>query len=625
VSDPGDLAPRALATQALATSSRVPREARLPFPSEARLRTMTLSTDIAQAILDGFDKHYSLFRETSFKAKDRFERAAWSEVRAAQRERIGMYDLRVEEAVAAVTARFPNAGREEALWKRIKVEFIGLLYETEHKQPECAETFFNSVSRRLLDRRYYDNELIFARPAMSTEHLDGEAPAYRSYYPESPDLTESFRAIIKSFGLRCEMQDLERDLSFIKRAIEEKYPDGWSHHKNFQIQVLSSLFFRNKAAYIVARAINGASVFPVVVPLLQDGEGKVYVDTLLLDSQEVGRVFTLGRAYFMVDMEVPSAFVDFLASIAPTKPKAELYTLTGLQKQGKTLFFRDLQQHLRHSSDTFVLAPGTKGMVMLVFTLPSYPYVFKVIRDWFEPPKDTDRKIVEEKYDYVKLADRVGRMADTLEFAHVAFPKDRVDPALLDELLRLAPKTVEVDSDQLVINHLYIERRLTPLDLFLRSADEEKARAAIIEYGNAIRELAGANVFPGDLLLKNFGVTRYGRVVFYDYDELCELTDCRFRRLPTARHEDDEIASDPWFVVESNDIFPEQFPTFLLPPGRPREIFMETHADLADAGTWNALQERVRAGLQDDLFPYPQEIRFCHRFAAAAAAGVAAE
>jgi isocitrate dehydrogenase kinase/phosphatase len=582
---------------------------------------MTLSTDIAQAILDGFDKHYSIFRETSLKAKERFERADWSAVREAQKLRIGMYDQRVAEGVEAVTSRFPDAGREEALWRRIKLEFIGLLYEVEHKQPECAETFFNSVARRLLDRRYYNNTFIFGRPAMSTEHLDGDEPAYRSYYPEGTDLTEAFRSILASFELRDEFRDLERDLDYLRRAIDEHFPDGWNRHRNFQIQVLRSLFFRNKAAYVVGRVINGASTYPVVVPLLKDDEGKVYVDTLLLDAINVGRVFSLGRAYFMVDMEVPSAYVDFLASIAPTKPKAELYTLVGLQKQGKTLFFRDLQQHLRHSSDTFVLAPGTKGMVMLVFTLPSYPYVFKVIRDYFEPPKDADRAIVEAKYDFVKQHDRVGRMADTLEFQHVAFPSDRLDKELLAELQKLAPSQLEVvegnleGPGQIVIQHLYIERRLMPLNLYLENIDDTRMRDALAEYGNCVRELAGANIFPGDLLLKNFGVTRYGRVVFYDYDELCELTECRFRRMPTPRHEDDEMASDPWFNVEKNDIFPEQFPTFLIPPGKPRDIFMSVHAELADAGYWIAQQQRVQAGIQDDLFPYAQEIRFSKRYA----------
>jgi isocitrate dehydrogenase kinase/phosphatase len=291
--------------------------------------------------------------------------------------------------------------------------------------------------------------------------------------------------------------------------------------------------------------------------------------------------------------------------------------MLGLGKQGKTLFFRDLEQHLRRSTDTFVLAEGTKGMVMVVFTLPSFPYVFKIIRDWFAPPKDTDRKSVEERYKFVKLNDRVGRMSDTLEYAHVAFPKDRLDKALIAELEKLAPSILESDGDRIIIQHLYIERRLVPLDVYLsdpRNADGAKQRDAIDEYGHALKELAAANIFAGDLLLKNFGITRYGRVVFYDYDELCALTDCRFRTMPRARDDGEEMAAEAWFNVEPGDIFPEQFPTFLFPPGPQRAIFLELHADLAAAAFWRRQQERLRAGIEEDLFAYSEGCRFVRRF-----------
>ena len=206
-------------------------------------------------------------------------------------------------------------------------------------------------------------------------------------------------------------------------------------------------------------------------------------------------------------------------------------------------------------------------------------------------------------------------MADTLEFAHVAFPRARFDPSLLAELLRVAPNVVELAGDQLILEHLYIERRLTPLNLYLANPENEAQIAeALGEYGNAIRELANANIFPGDLLLKNFGMTRYGRVVFYDYDEICNLTDCRFRPMPRPRDDEEEMGSEPWYNVEKNDVFPEQFPTFLVPPGRPRQIFMEHNADLADAGFWTRAQERVREGVVEDLFPYAQEIRFENRY-----------
>jgi isocitrate dehydrogenase kinase/phosphatase len=573
---------------------------------------MTLATDIASTIRDGFDKHYSIFRRTSASAKGLFEAGNWAGVREASRVRIEMYDQRVAEAVAIVRERFPEAVRDESIWPAVKLAYIGLLHE--HRQPECAETFYNSVACHVLDRRYYRNEYIFRRAAISTEHLDGDEPTYRCYYPAKDGLRNTMLAALSSFGLKSPWQDIDRDLRNLVHAIRERFPGKWRMHPNFQIQVLSSLFFRNKAAYVVGRALNGNEEYPFVIPLLKASDGSVYLDALLLRRENIGRVFSLARAYFLVDMEVPSAYVDFLQALLPNKPRAELYTIIGLQKQGKTLFFRDLMEHMKHSSDTFVTAPGTKGMVMVVLTLPSFPYVFKIIRDWFEPPKDTDKRRVQEKYQMVKHHDRAGRLADTLEYSNVALPLHRFEPALIEEIQRVAPSAISISGDELVIHHVYIERRMIPLDMYIRDADDERLEHCVSEYGATIKELAGANIFPGDMLLKNFGVTRYGRVVFYDYDEIALLTDCTFRRMPSASDAEEESSAEPWFAVSPNDIFPEELPNFLFPPGRARDVFLELHGDLADPAFWVATQERILAGIQDDIFPYPQDLRFGNRY-----------
>jgi isocitrate dehydrogenase kinase/phosphatase len=569
---------------------------------------MTIALDIARTIRDGFDKHYRLFRATSAEAKNRFERSDWASVRAASKARIQMYDQRVNEAVAVLRDRFPVVARDESLWPEIKLVYIGLLHD--HRQPECAETFYNSVACRVLDRRYYRSENIFWRPAISTEHLDGNEPTYVCYYPTKKGLRSTVRAVLTSFGFDGPFRDLDRDVRNIVQSVREHFPGPRKVSPNFQIQVLSSLFYRNKAAYLVGRAINGPEIYPIVIPLLKDEKGAIYVDALLLKAETIGRVFSLARAYFMVDMEVPSAYVAFLQTILPSKPKAEFYTMIGLQKQGKTHFFRDIMEHMKHSTDTFVPAVGTKGLVMVVFTCPSFPYVFKVIRDWFEPPKQGDRRRVVEKYLLVKYHDRAGRMADTLEYSNVALPLNRFDPELVEELRRVAASCVEIDGDRLVIKHVYIERRMTPMDVFIRDADESALRHCIKEYGAAIKELASANIFPGDMLLKNFGVTRYGRVVFYDYDEIALLTEVNFRRLPEATTDDEETSGEPWFSVSPNDVFPQELPTFIFAPGPARDIFMELHADLADPAFWIATQDRIHANIQDDVFPYPQDIRF---------------
>ena len=545
-------------------------------------------------------------------AKTLFERAAWAEMRSLARERIQMYDRRVQEAVDAVLERFPEAQRDEALWPAIKLAYIGLAHD--HKQPECAETFYNSVACQVLHRRHYHNEFIFWRPAVATEHLEGEAPTYRCYYPLKDGLRNTLKEIAASFALANRWEDLPRDLLSVVRALRRHFPRPMRARPSLQIQVHGALFFRNKGAYVVGRVINAHRELPFAVPILQNERGELYLDALLVGESQLLVLFSFARAYFFVDMEVPAATVSFLRLLMPRKARAELYMSVGLAKQGKTLFYRDLHYHLRHSSDHFVEAPGIKGMVMLVFTLPSFPYVFKLIRDRFAPPKDTDRQAVMDKYLMVKLHDRVGRMADTLEYSLVALPLARFDPALVEELKRECSSIIEFDGEELVIGHVYIERRMQPLNLHVeelkRDGDIERLGAALRDYGNAIKELAGAGIFPGDMLLKNFGVTRHERVVFYDYDEIQPMTDMTFRRIPAPRSYEDEVAAEPYWSIGPTDVFPEQLERFLVADPRAREIFLGYHRDLLDPAFWNDKQARVRAGIQEDVFPYPEEARF---------------
>ena len=383
---------------------------------------------------------------------------------------------------------------------------------------------------------------------------------------------------------------------------------------NCQIQVLYSAFYRNKTAYIIGKAINGYQEYPFTLAVRHTPSGKLFIDTLLLDPWRISVLFSLSRAYFMVEMEVPSGYVQFLRSIMPNKPRSELYTMLGLGKQGKTMFFRDLVSHLRHSNDQFIIAPGIRGLVMLVFTLPSYPYVFKIIKDVFGASKNMDRATVKRKYLMVKHVDRVGRMADTLEFSYAALPLSRFHPDLLEELSRLAPTSFELDGDSVVIKHLYIERRMTPLNIHLEHESDEGVEHAVREYGNAIREMAIANIFPGDMLWKNFGVTRYGRVVFYDYDEIEYMTDMNFRAIPPAPYEEMEMAAEPWYSAGPMDVFPEEFGTFLLGTPRIRKAFLKHHRDLLAPDFWRKAQDSIRSGHVEDFFPYPQELRFCHLY-----------
>ncbi|WP_119289676.1 bifunctional isocitrate dehydrogenase kinase/phosphatase [Azohydromonas sediminis] len=570
------------------------------------------AVEIAQALLDGFNRHYRLFREASAAAKQRFERADWHGQQRAQRERIEFYDKRVDEAAERLQREFAASSLPMDVWQQVKLHYIGLL--TNHHQPELAETFFNSVTTKILHRSYFRNDFIFVRPAISTEYIENDEPAatptYRAYYPTLATMRETLLRIIHNFQLAVPFENLERDVDHVLAAMQAEFGNV-RLRANFQIQVLSSLFFRNKGAYVVGKIVNGFNEVPFALPILHAPDGKgLVIDTVLFGEDDLLLVFSFARAYFMVDMEIPSAYVQFLRSLMPRKPRSEIYSALGLQKQGKNMFYRDFLHHLRHSSDRFRIAPGIKGMVMLVFDLPSFPYVFKVIKDFYPPQKDTTREQIKAKYLLVKSHDRVGRMADTLEYSNVAFPRARFEPELIQELRHFCPSLLEDDGDVLVIKHLYIERRMIPLNIYLQDASPQQIEHAVIEYGNAIKDLVAANIFPGDMLWKNFGVTRHGKVVFYDYDEIEYVTDCNFRRVPPPRCEEDEMSGDVWYSVGPHDVFPETFGPFLLGNPAVRDVFMRHHADLLDPAFWQGHKERIAAGHVHDVFPYDPSRRF---------------
>jgi isocitrate dehydrogenase kinase/phosphatase len=605
-----------------------------------------LAYGIAKAMMDGFNRHYQLFRTESQRAKHRFETADWHGQQRAQRERIEFYDLRVKEATARLEKEFKAGEQPMDVWQQVKLHYIGLLVD--HHQPELAETFFNSVTTKILHRTHFHNDFIFVRPAVSTEYIENDEPAakptYRAYYPTRENLGATIVRLIDNFQLQWPFENLERDAGYVLEAINSRLHQV-TLRANFQIQVLSSLFFRNKGAYVVGKIINGFNEVPFALPILHNRAGKLMIDACLFGEDDLQALFSFARAYFMVDMEVPSAYVQFLRSLMPRKPRNEIYNALGLAKQGKTLFYRDFLHHLKHSSDKFRIAPGIKGMVMLVFDLPSFPYVFKLIKDYYPPQKDTTRAQIKGKYLLVKQHDRVGRMADTLEYSEVAFARDRFEDELIAEIREFAPSQLEISDrdgdghEEVIIKHLYIERRMIPLNIYLQEAFDageaagtdsvaagharDQIARAVIEYGNAIKDLVAANIFPGDMLWKNFGVTRNGKVVFYDYDEIEYITDCNFRKIPEARNEEEEMSGEVWYRVGPKDVFPETFGPFLLGNPAIRDVFMKHHGDLLEASFWDAHKVRIQAGHVFDVFPYEREKRFARRHPPAAPAAQA--
>ncbi len=551
-----------------------------------------------------YEKYARGFEEITRRAQNRFEWRDWAGAQADGTERLTLYKTHLDAAVADVHDILEDGVMERTVWAAMKSEHARCA--TGRPDAELAETFFNSVTRRVFSTVGVD-------PAI--EYLDRSPPRHAgadlticdTYHATSVDAA-LVRRILQALPWSVPYAQLERDGALVAELIDAHIRKALGKSGPLELDVVRSIFYRNKGAYLVGRIRAGANVIPLVLPLLHAERG-IVVDAVLMTSDEASVVFGFSWTYFRVEAPHPRALVDFLATIMPLKLVHELYTSIGYNKHGKTELYRNLMRHLEEPDAGFAFAEGDEGMVMAVFTLSSFNVVFKAIKDSFGAPKNTTRRAVMDKYHFVFVRDRVGRLADAQEFEHLEFPRRCFPNELLDYLVRVAGATIRIEGDRVIARHLYTERRVTPLNLYLQNADETAGRDAVIEYGNAIKDLAAADIFTGDMLLKNFGVTRNGRVICYDYDELCLLSECRFRRIPEPVSPEDEFSAEPWFYVGDQDVFPEEFKAFLVPPGRLRNAFLEAHGDLLDPAFWQDVQRRLAAGEVVDVFPYRREAR----------------
>ncbi len=557
----------------------------------------------AAAIRAAHERWIHGFDEITGRARERFEQRNWRGAQADATTRLALYRIHLDAAVADARDILGDAVLERTLWAAVKARHSEGL--AGRPDAEVAQTFFNSVTRRIFST-------VGADPAI--EYLDPAAPAGAEVDPELverhvvPEMDAgAVRRILEAYRWSVPYAQLDRDAAQVAAIVRDRLA-GSPDAPPVTVDMLRPVFFRNKGAYLVGRITRGDLVLPIVLPLIHAERG-IVVDAVLMTEDEASVVFGFSWSYFRVVAPRPRAMVEFLGSIMPLKRVDELYTAIGFSKHGKTELYRSLMQDLEHPEARFAFAEGEEGMVMAVFTLPSFNVVFKIIKDSFGAPKNTTRQAVMDKYHFVFVRDRVGRLADAQEFEHLEFPRRCFPQDLLDYLLAVAGATVRVEGDRVIIRQLYTERRVTPLNLFLRRADEAAACEAVLDFGNAIKDLAAADIFTGDMLIKNFGVTRHGRVICYDYDELCLLSECRFRRLPQPSSLEEEFSAEPWFHVGEMDVFPEEFRAFLVPPGKARDAFLAAHGNLLDVELWQSVQRRLASGEVFDVFPYRRSAR----------------
>lgn len=576
---------------------------RQPFFAILPNTTMILREKVetaAHIIQKGFEDYRTQFMQITRRAKSRFERRNWHGIQYDSRERLELYKKVLRDTMTELKRELDMSDR--LLWKLLKPAY----YELVKARPdhELAETFYNSLTRKIFTTQGVDAGIEFVSTHDEPGVNHNATDIVNVYELNKSSTYHIIKKIFDDYRFFVKYDKPDYYIHVISNRIKEKLTEEFDSFDFDRIEMLKPVFYRNKGAYIIGRIIKDNRPIPFALALLNPFDTGIVIDAVLLSSNELSVVFSFTRSYFLVDIENTSELMKFLKSIMPSKRRSELYTSIGCEKHGKTVLYREINKHIEQSYDNFVIAPGIRGMVMDVFTLPTMNIVFKIIKDKFEPPKNITRQGVMDKYRLVFLHDRVGRLADAQEFEYLCYDRSRFDEKLLEELLRIAKQSIAVEDDKVIIKHCYIERKMVPLNIYINEANEEDATDAIIDFGNAIKELAAANIFPGDLLLKNFGVTRHGRVVFYDYDELCLVTDCNFRRIPESLNHDDEMSGEPWYSVGENDIFPEELKRFIIAPGKFRDILCENHGDLFTVEFWLNMQQRQVKGEIIDVYPY---------------------
>ena len=581
-----------------------PPTAHSPQPTTYSSPRDTLVEECAAALVAAFAHYNDEYRGITRRAPRRFEERDW---RGSQRdavERIELYDKCINRAVAQMRARMGEDVSERALWSSIKRRFTELIEAFSDR--EFDKTFFNSVTRKTFGTVGVDAAVEFV--ALDLDPIgEIKSPIDTNVYLNRGSLELLFEEVLADFRFRTPYLDFDRSIRVITNEVRAQCEvDSDAARPPLEvekIEFIRSVFYQMTRAYLVGRISGKDWVRPFVLAFKNTDSG-VLVDAVMMDESTASILFSFTRSYFHADLQHVGKAVVFLKSILPRKPISELYTVLGRAKQGKTERYRELFRHLQRSSDQFVHAPGDRGLVMICFTLPSFDVVFKIIRDKFAYPKNVLREEVLQKYELVFKHDRAGRLVDAQEFKRLSFPKARFAPELIEELRAEAGNTVKFEDDEIVIGHTYIERRMTPLNLYIRNATREDAERAVLDYGQCIRDLAVTNIFAGDLLLKNFGVTRHGRVIFYDYDELCAVTDCRFRDIPKARDDEDEMRAEAWFHVNDNDVFPETFIQFLGFDEHLKSTFLHVHGEVLTADWWRGIQHRIKEGDVLEVLPY---------------------
>ena len=570
----------------------------------------------ARLTLDGFESFNAVFRTISRRAQQRFETKDWAGGLRDAAERLDSYEKSLDLVAARLDLTLGPLAREHSVWIAAKPRFARLV--ARRYDIDRAETFFNSVTRKMLRTIGINREVEFFYLHPKATASQRAETVYRTY-TKAADTASLVKKILEEFPFGVGYENVERDAEFIAREIDLHVWPVAGPDRPYSIDIVNVIFYRNKEAYIVGRIVADARTIPLIIPLAS-GDAGVYAETVLLHESEASIAFSFAYSYFFVDVERYDELLTFLRSSIPHAELAELYTSLGYNRHAKTEFYRDLHRFVHVSKEEFVIAPGLEGAVMIVFTLPNFDFVFKVIKDrpcFLRSRHDTQKVITQEQvrsqYNFVSHRDRAGRMVDTQEFENLRFKKRRFSDALVAEFRQAAKRDVYMTDDYVIIRHVYVQKKVLPLPIYFRNEKNPEAiRHILVDFGYFLKDLAASGVFPCDLFNTwNYGVTQWGRVVLYDYDDVLPIERITFREKPLPRNESEETGpEEEWICATEQEFFMDEIERYSGIPGPLKGVFKAIHGDLYTLTFWNSLTEKLRNGEVFDVTPYDRSKRF---------------
>ncbi|MDP9145748.1 MAG: bifunctional isocitrate dehydrogenase kinase/phosphatase, partial [Actinomycetota bacterium] len=387
----------------------------------APLTDSRLSNLGANRILEGFEEYTSRFRGINQRAPRRFEERDWRGMQSDAVERLRLYTVVVDRVIESINQLLGHRAEDALVWVAVKAVYSGLI--SDRQDWELAETFYNSVTRRVFNTVGVAGHIEFVDTDFDTPPIPSRDPIYLTF-DRRESTTQLVTDVLTTFSHSVAYARLEADAAAVAERIDQRLSEPGALTVVGKAEVVRSVFYRGQSAYIVGLLYAGSHLIPLILAL-SNGHDGVFVDAVLLSENEASIVFSFTRSYFHVDVARPYDLVRFLRRLMPRKRTAEIYIAVGHNKHGKTELYRDLLRHLRSTDEQFEPAPGTRGLVMIVFTMPGYDDVFKVIRDTFQAPKRTTRRAVMDKYRLVFQHDRAGRLMDVQDFQHLEFNRSR--------------------------------------------------------------------------------------------------------------------------------------------------------------------------------------------------------